>query len=583
MVGAGAGGIIGRYTQHLLSQMAGGTAVGDFLGIPPEPAPTPGTHPLVGQLGAEATRQMENEMGGAIIAAPLGFVRRGGFLRFSRPTMETLRENRALGTRLSGPEIASGTRMGEIGKTLQSYSAGAFEGGPMQREIRTEGTAAARKELDAAIAMISRPATKQEAGRAAEAGLGAAKAGQQEVGKLLDAAADKAGPVNLAEAKAEAVKELERTIVPHLSAFPDLPNNPKLSATIRKLRDDPTLIQRLPRPEMLQITDALLQRYNSPALRELRAIVGAEDLSGFRGVWEQSKRLRSMATPQDQLFAKNDAQRIATRFNGILREAMGEASPEFDQLASTYRSGARVLESRATKQILKVAVEKPEAVVDLFKSNPTRAAQLQRALKAVAARGPDAARAQAAYDTIRSTYLQQTVIQGGKPMPVTEDGLNKMLTSMGERLRAEQQSGVIPQWFSDKTGKAVITNMTRVANLMEKRSPVMAGNLRKIFEIGRLITAGLGVATGHVTTGTVSAAALWEGLPDFYIWMIHNPKATSWFIEGVRAENPTVSSAAIVRLMELYRQQVVKPQQAKGTQPTAAPPASTPPPAGGAQ
>jgi hypothetical protein len=564
LAGAGTGGLLGRYTQYLEQRLVGGTKLGDFLGIPPLSADE-SSRTVTGEMGKEATNQIEMEAGGQAMAAPLGWLRRGGWLKFDRGTMATMRENTARGTRLSGPEIASGTKTGDVGKSVQAYAAGSFAGGPMQKSVREQGTAAAMKELDTALAVLGPPGRgATAAGTAAEAGIGAAKAGQRAVGSALEAEAEHATTsgvaVDLREAKQAALDELSHTIGPRIAAFPDIATDKRVAATVRALRSDPGVIQRLPRPAMLKLLDVILEKTNSPSLKMLREILGAEDDANFRGVWEQSKVLRRGATPDDQLYAKNDVQRLSTHFNGLLRQALAKASPEFDAMASIYRRGARVLDSKAIKTILKTAVDKPEAVVALFQDNPTRAAQLQRTLKAVAVKGPDGARAKAAYDLIRSSYLREQVIQGGEALPTTEEGLDHMLHGLKDRLAAERQSGVLPQWFSDPRGRQVLTNLDAIADLMSKRTQATTGRLRQIFEISRVvgasITAGGAIAAGRSIPGTVlTTAVAWEALPDFFVWAAHDPRAIKWFIEGVNASDPTVSSAAVVRLMELWRQQ----------------------------
>lgn len=493
VAGAGAGGILGRYIQRLLQETVGRTKFGqDYLGVPP---PERGKSTLA-QAGREAITQMETEMGGQIVAAPLGWIRRGGFLRLSRPAMTTLAENRALGTNLSGPEIATGTPLGNIGKTLQSYSAGSFGGAEIQRAAREKGTAAAVKAVDDALSLLGHPGIT---GGPTPTSAGSAAAARSFVGELLDKAADAAPSIDVTEVKRLAAQELEKGIVQHLKAVPDVAD-PKLANTIRQIRADPTLIQRLPRPELTRVADAILEKFKSPSMQLMRRIMGMEDQTAARGVWEELKSLRGRATPADQLYAKDDAQRLATLFRGKLRQNLSTAAPEFAQAMGQYR------------------------------------------------------------DLVRGDWLRSNIVLGGHPVPTNEAEANDVLTGMAERLRKATESGRLSRDFNDPQGKQVIQNLTRVANLMEKRSPVMSGNLRKIFEIGRIITAGAGLVSGHVAGGTAGAATLWEGFPDFFTWVIHDPKATRWFIEGVSAKNPTTSTGAIIRLSELYRRTHPKPQ-----------------------
>lgn len=644
VLGAGVGGLLGRYAQHLLQQFAGGTKVGDFAGIPPLVPADAKSHPIIGELGKEATTQMEYEMSGAVLAAPLGFIMRGGFLKRTA-AMDTLRESTARGTRLSGPEIASGTRIGEFGKSIQAYAAGSFFGGPIQREVREKGTASAMKELDDAVNLLtaaprvetppvrldprvsglppeappysgperrtgagrppaglsdrrmaelvgragptgrelpprpevgvppSRPPrvdvtgrAKVEAGRAIEAGVGAARSAQAGIGQQMEQVAKAADPVDMTGIKQEALKEFQDLIVSPTATFPDLAGSTWAARLIRSLRNDPSMAQRMPRPAMLAVADAILEKTNSPRLKFLRSILGAEDNANFHGVWKQSQMLRSGATPDDAIYAKNDIQRLSTRFAGLFRQELGKASPEFDRLSSLYGRGARVLNSHAIQKIFKAAVDEPESVVKLFTDHPTRAAQLQRTLKAVAARGPDKERAAAAYDVVRSTYLQHEIIQGSQPIPTDEAGMDKMLRGISDRLNAGRQSGVLKQWYSDPRGVEVLRNLDTIAGLMKKRTIPTTGRLRQIFEISRavgaLVAAGGAMAAGRSIPGSaVTTALAWEAIPDFFVWVVHDPRATKWFIQGVSAENPTVASAGMIRLMELFRQTHAQHQQ----------------------
>jgi hypothetical protein len=509
VVGAGTGGMYGRYIQFLLRETAGKTKIGqDVFGIPPpDPSIVKETEKTAKQAGGEATTQMETEMLGQGVAAPLGWVRRGGFLKNNRQVMSTLREDRALGTRLSGPEIASGSIPGDIAKTIQSYSAGSFGGGPIQRITREKGTAAATKVIDDALSLLGHPGIK---GGPTATSKGSAQAAREQVGKLLDFAADKAPPVDVTAVKQLAVDELNKGIVQHLKAVPDVAN-PKVAAIIRQLRNDPTLIQRLPRPQMLLVADAILEKHKSPTLQLLRRVVGMEDQTKARGLWEELKSLRAMSTPADELYAKDDKQRLATLFRGKLRESLNAAAPQFAQAMGQYR------------------------------------------------------------DLVRGDYLRENIILGHKPVPTSEADAHDILTGMAGRLRKAVESGRIGKDFNDPTGQKVITNLTRVASLLEKRTEPMAGNLRKIFEIGRIVSTVGATAMGHPTVGTTAAAITWEGFPDFFTWVIHDPQATKWFIEGVKADNPAVSTGAIIRLGELYRRANQPQQQGDGSTPAAGP------------
>jgi hypothetical protein len=560
VAGAGAGGLIGRYAQHLLQQLMGGTTLGDFAGVPPLVKADASTHPLIGELGQAATQQMELEAGGQLLAAPLGWIARGGFLKRNRMVMQTLRENRAVGTKLSGPEIASGTPIGRFTKRVQQYGAGSMFGGGIQEPMREQGTAAAVGKINTAIDQLSTGSRSAiNLGRAVRTGVEAAKTAQSEIGQQMEQVAKAANPVEMADIKQEALKEFYDLIVSPTATFPDLAGNARMANLVRNLRNDPTLIQRIPRPEMLRLADTLLEKTQSPRLRFLRNILGAEDQANFHGVWKQTQTLYAGSTEPDAIYAKNDLQRLSTRFAGLFRKALGAASPEFDQLSTLYGKGAKVLDSDALTTIYSTAVNNPEAVVDLFHNHPTRAIQLQRALLGVAGRGPQAAQASAAYDTIRSTYLQHEIIQGGKPVPTTEDGMDAMLQGIKDRLAAGRQSKVLTQWYSDTRGKSVMANLDKVANLLSKRAPATQGNLRMIFEmsrgIGALIAAGGAAASGRsIPASAFTTAIAWEAIPDLFVWMVHDPRAVKWFIEGTTATNPTVASAATVRLLELFRQ-----------------------------
>jgi hypothetical protein len=500
LIGAGTGGMYGRYLQFLARQTLGRTKFGqDWLGVPPPKDLLTEVDKTAKQAGQEASTQMETEAIGQGIAAPLGFIRRGGFLNKNREVMARYAEDKALGTRLSGPEIASGTPTGEIAKTLQSYAGGAFGAGQIQKKVREQGTKASMKVIDDALAMLGHPGV---GGGPTQTSRGPAAAAREQVGKLLDFAADRAPAVDVTAVKDLAAKELEKGIVQHLKAVPDVAN-PKLAALIRQLRASPQMVQRLPRPVLTQVADAIIEKHQSPTLKLLRRIVGMEDQTKARGLWEELKSLRAMGTPRDELYAKDDKQRLATLFQGKLRESLNTAAPQFAAALGQYR------------------------------------------------------------DLVRGDYLRENIVLGGKPVPANETQASEMLTGMAQRLRKATESGRLARDFNDPNGQKVLNNLSRVAALLEKRTDPMSGNMRKIFEIGRLIHAGMGAFSGHPSLGEGSAAMTWEIVPDFFTWLIHDPKATRWFIEGVKAENPTVATGAIIRLGELYRRSMTG-QKEKG-------------------
>lgn len=482
VAGAGAGGLIGKRLQQYVR------AITPVASLPQQALPPTGQ--ALAEMGGEATSQMLQEAVGQVVAAPLGWIRRGGFVPKTPEVVKTIAENKRLGTKLSGPEIASGTTVGEIGKTIQGYSGGAFYGSQAQRAVRERGTAAAFAEADDVMAYLGHPPIG--------AGSLASKPARTAVGQEMMKAAENAPPVDMRPIKAAALDELQKNVVPRLAAFPDTVKNAKMAQLIRAIRNDPSLIQRMPRPAVLRVTDELLEHYKGDkALQTLREVLGSDDDTPFTGVWQQFRSLRGKSTPAGQLYAKDDAQRVSTYFTGQFRKAMSKASPDFDVASMKYR------------------------------------------------------------DLERGDYIRSKIVLGGKAAPHDEASANAALTTMAQRMREQTEKGVLPKLFDDPKGQQVVKNMAIVANLMEKRTPVMSGNLRKIFEIGRVATMVAG-ATGSAFTGhpipSMAPALLWEGIPDFFTWVVHDPKATQWFVEGVAAKNPSVATSSVIRLMNLYRQ-----------------------------
>jgi hypothetical protein len=580
MGGAGAGGLVGKRIQQYIRALTSipGPSGSEKGSLPRQPLPPSGQ--AIADMGAEATAQMEMEANGRIVAAPLGFVRRGGFLNTSRETMQTLAEDTKRGTRLSGPEMSGSTRVGAYGQRAQGYGSGSIGGQQIQREARAEGTTAAQRELDQALKIVGKPTSTQAAGRSVVTGMNAAKSGLGELGKDMEKAIENApsvsmttpitvpsqipngAPVAVPAIKDEAMQWLQSRIVPLIRNFPEESGAPESTVKlIRELRSNPGMIQKLNRPQMLELTDAILSKYKSPVLTQLRSILGAEDVVDFRGLFEKRRALFAASGSPDDLFSKKDVQAVSKQFAGLFTKHMAAASPEFATASGAYRRAA-FIENSAMQGLFKTAVNNPEQVVDYLKSgSPTRANDFKRALLVVAQKGPDAARARAVYDVVRSTLWQERIVQGGSAPPHSAEEAGKQLEGMAQRIRDEEQGGAIKTLFADKRGQELMRNAKAVAGLLEKRVKEGGGQLRMIFEISRGVTAIAAFMKGG-TAGGLGTAAAWEAIPDFYTWLIHDPKATRWFIQGVNAKDPNVSSATAIRVIDLW-QRVHQKQPAK--------------------
>jgi hypothetical protein len=555
IAGAGLGGTLGKYAEMLTD-------------IARNPSKYRSSSPLeAGKKVASGTaqalqagnQQMGYQMAGEVLALPLGFVRRGGFVNITPEIADTLAADKQFGTRLSGPELTTGSRIGNMAKSVQSYTGGAFLGGELQREARTEGAASATQNLERAIRTIATPQTKVTAGQAAEAGIGAAQRGLKARGAQMEAAiqaAEARGPVDQTNIKNDAVRIFQKDVLPLLVNYPDLSGSAK--RLVQKLANDPTLIQRNPRPIMLAVADAVLEKTNSPVVKLLRSIIDSEDEVTFRGMMQMRSRLRQIGKQPDELLS-GAAKGIATHFENQFKEALFAASPDFAKASADYGVGARLLKTKALQTIFKTAIESPEAVVASL-STPTRATRFKQALNALAnSSTPDDSRqARAAYDVVRSTLWTEKIVKGGKQGVVD-------LPGMAARIRENEDT--LRVLFGDRRGAQVLANGKAIAHLFEKQSPAMAGNFRKMFEIGRLVAGAIMVFKGSPTGMTLGA--IWEGFPDVFTWAIHDPKTTKWFIEGARADNPRDLTTNAIRFWESYR---------KSHQPPGKPETSTAPP-----
>jgi hypothetical protein len=564
VAGAGAGGMVGKRLQQYIRAV---TRVGS---LPKQSLPTSGA--AIGQMGSEATSQMAQQAVGEIISVPLGSMMRGGFVRnaakrgeFGYETQgvaDAAAKDKEYGTNLSGPELLKGTRAGRIGARVQSYSSGSNVGGIIQGERRSAADLRVTKRLDSEVRLIATPVSKREAGRVAEAGIGAAKAGLSVTGKEMEQIAKNAPPLDLTAAiehngvavspslKSEANRIFETEVLPYLIDFPDKAGRAK--PFVLKLKDSPELIQRASKQVRVAVADAVLEKSDSPIVRTLRTLLDAGDSVKFESAQRMREDLRTAGGPGDTLF-RNRAKAMSKHFEGLLSEHLEKASPEFAAKSHEYHAGADVVYSDAIQHLFSTAKNNPEQVLDYLKDDaPTKWRMLRKGLLEQAGKGdPDVVRqGKQAFDLVRASWWQEQIIHGG--------GKEADLDGMAERIKAIEKSGVAKEALGDKAGQRLLQHGKDIAELIAKRTPEQTGNIRMIMEMSRMLSAGMLAGSailkgGMPSPGSFVAAGAWEGIPAFLTWVMHDPKATTWFIQGVKATNPDTATSAIMRLGELYR------------------------------
>jgi hypothetical protein len=587
--GAAAGGLIGKRLQHYVNALTGAHQL-----------PEAGT--AMREMAGAAVEQGLTEAGGQVV----GGVIKGGMLsRAVNP--EIAAANTRFGLGLSGPEITQGSRVGHVGEALQAFTTRSMTGRTITQTARQKGEANALKVVEDALDQIAPQGTPLAAGRAAQAGVKAAQKGQQVVGQrfgqvvkegpdidLLGFKADAQGILDtqlrpLAEqtsgaarmkALAQELQTSELTEQEIQSQFPSqipktiweglAPDHPIMAAAIAAAREarEGQIAHLLKQAETL--TQKKLQQ--SPSARKIFEILKMEDTVDFPTLVKFRTGLREAGKAPDELLG-TETKGLITHLHDRLTTDLTTAHPAFAVAGAEYRGGARLLQSRLVRNVVK---NDPEAILTALKRNtPSRVLALREALLGLAGKGREAAEGQAAWTTLRRRWFEEAIVKGPKG---TAD-----MAGMGARL-SKTDPGVLQAFYGmDAPGRTLVANAQAIGNALQARHPLPTG---RMYEILELAGAGSVAMSGHPGAAAVSLGAM-EGLPGLLTWAMYNPTITKYLTTGLTTRNPGLAISNLARVgqaYKLYQQQKLKQAQGEAqvpATPDSVTPSAPPTPGGG--
>ncbi len=280
---------------------------------------------------------------------------------------------------------------------------------------------------------------------------------RQQLGQVVEEAAETGPDVSIAELKASAQEMVERQLRPQAEAFPRArPEPPEGMEVLEQALggmppgDPRALALQDEISDIMRAAGVAEQQsvINHPAMGVLSRILNAGDEVTFAAAHAFKRDLdEAMKVPFEQSAKKrvdSMTRGVRTQLRQILRvhEPYNAATAAFADIEQLFRR-ADVRKIRAT------VLTEPAAVVRLVGSNePAKLTAIRDLLLTEAPRGGGAAEGQAAWDAFRGAWVDENIIKAGP------EGLGQRLAGLDDEFR-----GVL---FGDDVGQAVLNNLAQL-------------------------------------------------------------------------------------------------------------------------
>lgn len=488
------GGMTGAIVGGALAPETGGLsiilpAVGAALGGATVQGGEQAAHGEVPELGKAAVaggEQAAYELGGRAILWPIRAVgRRLVSSRVARYASETLSKNKealltSLGdsfqaaqdllrrtktaTRGAVSTTAEGARAAVRGAeetTARNVRVAEQEAGKRVAGAEAGAQAAAEASRQPYERMVGQPPpSAAAAGRTVAESLtsGPSKAARDLLGQAVEEAAMTGPAVDITALKAEAQRILENEIRPPAETFPRVASDAAIpgmegvpqAAIERTMAGGGASAQALQEAMAAAQAAAGQDTLKHPAMQVLNRILNAADQVPFKDAHLFKRELDEAIGGAFDATVKKRVTNITKTLRGQLREALSVHEP-YNRATAAYAQVAPLYTKGIAPKVRKLAAEDPEAVVRLLRpGQPTSAQMLHDVLVNQADLVGEGAAGQAAWDSVRSAWTRQNLIEGG-------------METLGKRLeKLDRTQAFRDVLFGDSSGKRVLDNLKSI-------------------------------------------------------------------------------------------------------------------------
>ena len=371
---------------------------------------------------------------------------------------------------------AAGTKVGRFAaKHFETTLDAARDAITSARQVASDAVTAGKAAVQSVIGGPP-PIRSTAAGEAAHAVIrGPAQQAKEEIGQLVDEAAQSGPPVDITALKAEAHRILGEEIRPAAEAFPRAgaqeSKNLPIDDVVKQLQgaaqvklSPEELAKRSPsqRAAAQAIQTALAKAQEDqaattlkhPAMAVLGRIINAEDTVPFHAAHLFKRELdEAIGTAWDK-SVRSRVTNITKTARGTLREALGVHEP-YNQATAAYQAIAPLYTKGLAPKLRRVAVEDPEAVVRLINpKKPTETAMLRDLLVGQSAKVGQEQAGQQAWDGVRSAWTAENITGG--PIEKLGTRLDKLDKDFAHVM------------YGDPAGQTVLTNLRSISTAYQQ-------------------------------------------------------------------------------------------------------------------
>lgn len=345
-----------------------------------------------------------------------------------------------------------------------------------------DATTAAKAGADAVTSRYERIATAPPSVSATTAGHrsqqvieGPARQAREEIGQMVEQAAQSGPDVDLKPLKAEAQRILSEEIRPQTEAFPRAAASARgepaaIDDTVEQLSqlasnltpENMAKMSVTQRAQAEAIHAALAKAQEDqaqtvlkhPAMNVLGRILAAEDKVPFAAAHQFKRELDDAIGTAWDRSVRNRVTNITKVMRGSLRDALSVHEP-YNQATKAYQAIAPLYTKGLAPKLRRVAVESPESVVRMIKpKDPTQLRMLRDLLVTQPGRVGKQQEGQFAWDSVRSAWTHDNIIRGSL------DGLDARIAKMDPEF--------LQTMYGDDVGQSVLTNLKAISSAFQQ-------------------------------------------------------------------------------------------------------------------
>lgn len=334
---------------------------------------------------------------------------------------------------------------------------------------------------------------------------GPAKDHLNELGQIVEQAAQEGPLLDLSPVKARAQAIAERELKPvaeHFTPTPESPDAAQLSGlgqeSLGASPEQALRVREALKAQGVDLGEDPEAVIHHPAMKVIQKFFDAhpEGEVPFAAAHQFKRDLDEAVNWESP--ARKKVQQITKALRQELRNVMGKASADYNVATEAYASAVKLHSKGIAPRLVKNAIDNPESLLTLVKGQqPTRLKMLRDVLLTQAADSPDpngAAQGRAAWNNLREAWTHKHLIAPG-------------IEKFDQNL-AKLDPEFLTTLYGDQEGQQVLGNLQTISGALKQANDRMAQDLGALRQTARLAQGQATAASAQASQAGTDAARL---------------------------------------------------------------------------